>query len=93
MNKESVWDLMREYNEDGKNWLIYTDIPVGRGINGVSYRGFSNKHNSKMERYDPMRYGCNVDYCGNKYLTILDELGNYFHVPYEHICMISDMYY
>lgn len=93
MNKESVWDLMREYNEDGKNWLIYTDIPVGRGINGVSYRGFSNKHNSKMERYDPMRYGCRVDYCGNKYLTILDELGNYFHVPYEHICMISDMYY
>ena len=49
MNKESVWDLMREYNEDGKNWLIYTDIPEGRGINGVSYRGFSNKHNSKME--------------------------------------------
>ena len=93
MNKESVRDLMREYNEDGKNWLIYTDIPVGRGINGVSYRGFSNKHNSKMERYDPMRYGCSVDYCGNKYLTILDEFGNYFHVPYEHICMISDMYY
>ena len=93
MNKESVWDLMREYNEDGKSWLIYTDIPVGRGINGVSYRGFSNKHNSKMERYDPMRYGCSVDYCGNKYLTILDEFGNYFHVPYEHICMISDMYY
>ena len=93
MNKESVWDLMRSYNEDGKNWLIYTDIPVGRGINGVSYRGFSNKHNSKMERYDPMRYGCSVDYYGNKYLTILDELGNYFHVPYEHICMISDMYY
>ena len=93
MNKESVWDLMRSYHEDGKNWLIYTDIPVGRGINGVSYRGFSNKHNSKMERYDPMRYGCSVDYCGNKYLTILAELGNYFHVPYEHICMISDMYY
>ena len=93
MNKESVWDLMREYNEDGKNWLIYTDIPVGRGINWVSYRWFSNKHNSKMERYDPMRYGCSVDYCGNQYLTILDELGNYFHVPYEHICMISDMYY
>ena len=93
MNKESVWDLMREYNEDGKNWLIYTDIPVGRGISGVSYRGFSNKHNSKMERYDRMRYGCSVDCCGNKYLTILDEFGNYFHVPYEHICMISDMYY
>ena len=93
MNKESVWDLISSYKEEDRNWLICTDIPVGRGINGVSYRGFSNKHNSKMERYDPMRYGCSVDYCGNKYLTILDELGNYFHVPYEHICMISDMYY
>ena len=51
MNKESVWDLMREYNEDGKNWLIYTDIPVGRGINGVSYRGFSNKHNSLLGEF------------------------------------------
>lgn len=93
MNKESVWDLISSYKEDDHNWLICTDIPVGRGINGVSYRQFSNKYNSKMERYDPARYGCSIASNGNNYLTIVDMLGNYFYVPYEHICMISDMYY
>lgn len=93
MNKESVWGLMSAYNEDGQNWLICTDMPVGRGINGVSYRQFSNKDNPKMERYDPVRYGCSIVCNGNNYLTIVDKWDNYFYIPYEHICMISDMYY
>ena len=42
MNKELVWDLISAYNEEDRNWLICTDIPVGRGINGISYRQLSN---------------------------------------------------
>lgn len=93
--KEILMDLFKKNKK--RNFQIYTNIAVGRGINGVNYRSFVGDSYLDDDRREIGNI-CSIKGFGETYLVIehKGEKGLYYcnapkeiYVPYDAIVMVD----
>ena len=93
--KEILMDLFKK--NEKRNFQIYTNIAVGRGINGVDYRsfmgdGYDDDRRCISNQYSIKGFGETylvIEYKGKKNAYYYCEIPKEIYIPYDAIVMVD----